>query len=89
MRATGIWMGEALPSIEQKQKGFLLMQQKDYSAPEGLGRWIIAAKKKAESRLRVKYRDFNNNWYITTASIKFEGAAVSVGASTQDKLGSS
>lgn len=81
-----VWVGEALSSIGQKQKSFLLIQEKGNTS--SVGSWIMAAKN-GESRLRLKYRDFNNNWYLTTALITFVGQDVKISASTQGKLGSS
>jgi hypothetical protein len=81
-----VWVGESLSSIEQKQKSFLLIQEKGNTS--SVGRWITSTKN-GESRLRLKYRDFNNNWYQTTALITFVGQDVKVSSSTQEKLGSS
>jgi hypothetical protein len=88
------WVGEKLSTIESKQKGFMKVERTTFVYGNAQ-RWDLLdgfkAAKKQEQRIHLRYRDFNNNWYRSTALLKcapnFGG--IKVEATTQEPLGSS
>jgi len=91
------WISKTIPSIQSKREALALLW-KD-SCPSGENKWdldtslrSVASSKTAdyEMPVRVRYRDFNKNWYLTTATLRLLGTgATEFGPPTQDKLGSS
>jgi len=88
------WEGEQLSSIESKQKGFMKVERTTF-VYGNMQRWNLldgfAVAKKHEQKVRVRYRDFNNSWYRSTAVLKCAPnfGSVEVGPTTQEPLGSS
>ena len=88
------WVGEKLSSIEGRQKGFMKVERVTF-VYEDAQRWNLLdgfrVARKNEQRVRVRYRDFNNNWYRSTATLTCAPnfGSIELGASTQEPLGSS
>ena len=85
------WVSGPLSSIEAGQKDFILVWPDGRPASDGATCWMALSLQSRDSpRVVVRYRDFNNNWYRTMATMKITNFGhAELGASTQEKLGSS
>lgn len=88
------WVGDRLSSIEGQQKGFMKVERTTFVYGDAQ-RWNLLdgfrVARKNEQRVRIRYRDFNNNWYRSTAMLTCAPnfGSIEVGATTQEPLGSS
>lgn len=88
------WVGDRLSSIEGQQKGFMKVERTTFVYGDAQ-RWNLMdgfrVARKSEQRVRIRYRDFNNNWYRSTAMLTCAPnfGSIEVGATTQEPLGSS
>jgi hypothetical protein len=88
------WSSDPLSSLEAKQKSFVAVERRTFVYGQAQ-RWNLldgfSTAKKNVQTVKIKYRDFNNNWYRSTALIKpspnFGG--IEIGPTTQEKLGAS
>ena len=85
------WTSNSLASIEAGQKSFVIVWPDGLSPEKGLSCWTAQSENSRETlQVTMRYRDFNNNWYRTTAPMTILGLRYAhLGASTQEKLGSS
>jgi hypothetical protein len=85
------WVSSPLSTIESGQKDFILVWPDGRQPYEGANCWMALSIESRDSLcVQVRYRDFNNNWYRTTAQMKVKSfGCIELGASTQEKLGSS
>jgi hypothetical protein len=87
-------ISNTIASIEAKQKELLIVEREDCSTGKR-ETWLLSETLRAAGRsqflVEIRYRDFNNNWYRSTAMLKVltHFGGLEIGPTTQEKLGSS